>query len=162
MKRFFQIFLFLLGLPTIIFFCVMSIPVLMFALPAVVFGNPFNLFYVIWWGIGAYGIWSGIRAAIAYGKPDYILEYRYRIGIVLGIVAFLPVMPLAFSRQIGFGPVSSFIIRLAFLGLFPASILLLLSFKKFQNDPENPSHADADPDPDSNPKLPIQGPPWDQ
>jgi len=149
MKRIFQIFLFLLGLPTIIFFCAMSISVLLFALPAVIFGNPLNLFYVIWWGIGAYGIWSGIHAAIAYGKPDYTIGLWCRIGIFLGIFSLIPIMPAALAGNFASDSMS-YITLLAFLGLIPACILLYLSFMKSKNEPVCPAQQDADPD--SNPK----------
>ena len=159
MKRLFQIILFLLGMPTIIFFCAMSIPVLLYVLPLAVGGDLFSLLDVIWWGIGAFGIWSGIYAAIAYGKPEYALSLRYRIGIGIGIVALLPFMPPAFSGDIESGSMS-YIAPLAFLGLIPAIFLLLLSFKKSKNEQECPAKPETDPG--SNPKLPIQGPPWDQ
>lgn len=119
-----------MGLPTIIFFCVMTIPVVLFALPSVFIGNPLNLLFVIWWGIGAYGIWSGICAAIAYGEPNYSLCLRHQIGIILGILAFLPVIPLSYSGEIGFGIIVTYIIRFSFLGLLPAGVLLISSLNK--------------------------------
>jgi len=149
MKRLIQIFLFLLGMPTIIFFCAMSISVLLFALPMALTGDLFFISAVIWWGIGTFGIWSGIHAAIAYGKPEYTLDTRYRIGIGLGIVAILPFMTTAFSGDFESGSMSH-IAPLAFLGLIPASFLLLLSFKKSKNEQECPAKPETDPD--SNPK----------
>ena len=139
MKRLLQIIFLLMALPTIIFFCVMTIPVVLFALPSVFIGNPLNLLFVIWWGIGAYGIWSGIRAAIAFGEPNYTLSQRHQTGIILGILAFLPVIPLSCSGQIGFGATSTYIIRSSFLGILPAVILLISS----RNRPTTEQAADG-------------------
>ena len=136
MKRLLQIIFLLMALPTIILFCVMTIPVVLFALPSVFIGNPLNLLFVIWWGIGAYGIWSGIRAAISFFREhNYRLSQRHQTGIILGILAFLPIIPLSYSGQIGFEAISTYIIRSSFLGILPAVMLLISSWNRPTTEP---------------------------
>ena len=108
----------------------MTIPVLLFALPSVFIGNPLNVFFVLWWGLGAYGIHSGIFAVIAFGKPNYVLHTAQKVGISLGILSFMPLIPLTLKGEIALGTASACIVSLAILGLVPAIMLLLLSFRK--------------------------------
>ena len=130
MKSFTRTAFFLLGLPTVAFFGVMTIPVMLFALPSVFAGNPLNLLFVLWWGIGGYGLYSCIRAILAFGKPNLALPLSRKIGIALGILTFLPLVPFSLTGDIEYGPVGTVIMRGAVLGLVPAGILLFLSLRK--------------------------------
>ena len=119
-----------MGIPTLLFFMMMTVPVIFFALPSVFIGNPLNILFVIWWAVGGYGIYSGIYACIALDRPLYVLPIAKRIGIALGILAYTPLISFSFQGYIGFGVISIFVIRLAFLGLVPAIVLLALSFRR--------------------------------
>ena len=142
-KRLTQIAFSLLGLPSVLFFCIMTIPVMLFALPSVFIGNPLNILFVIWWGMGAYGIYSGICATVAFGESPFTLPLRQQIGISSGILAYIPLISVSLSGEIGFGAISTFMIRISFLGLLPAGILLALSLKKTNAEPTVPGHRPA-------------------
>ena len=113
----------------------------MFPVTAVLLGgNPLNAIFVIWWAVGGYGIYAGIRATIALGKVPFSLDRKYQIGILMGIISFLPLIVLL-SIDRGFGT-SKFIV-LAAVGLIPACYLFIYSImvQKY-NEPNNAAQKD--------------------
>lgn len=117
----------LFGVPIFCFFLVLTLPVVFFAIPGTFIDNPLNGIFVLWWGTGGYAIYSAIRAILLLDEYPYLLKARYKTGIILGIVSFLPFLPLSLLGKAEFGEwVASF----AFLGLIPAFLLLLYSFVK--------------------------------
>jgi len=130
MTRVIQVLCVILGLPVLCFFLIMTIPVVLFAVPSIFIGNPLNGFFVLWWGIGGYAIYSTIRAILALGKTPYAINVKYQIGILLGIITFLPLIPLSLSGAMSFGIVSEYITYFAVLSMIPASYLLIYSLIK--------------------------------
>ncbi len=128
MKRVMQFLCVLLGVPMTCFFLVMTIPVVLFAVPSVFIGNPLNILFVVWWGIGGYGIYSYIRATMKLSQAPFVPDEKHQIRVLLGILSFLPLIPLTLSGEIGFAKVSKYIIMLSAIGLIPACYLLVHSY----------------------------------
>ena len=132
MTRIIQISFVILGLPLICFFLFMAIPVILFALPSTFIGNPLNGIFVLWWGLGGYAIYSTIYAILALNKIPYSLGIRHKIGMALGIISFLPLIPLSLSGEVGFGVTSKYIVPFSVLALIPTCSLLSYSLIKYR------------------------------
>lgn len=126
MRRIAQAVLVALSLPAVVFCCVSTIPIILFALPAVFFGNPLNLLYVLWWAMGVFGIYSGIHGVIAFGRSPYELSRCHQIGLLSAIIACTPLLGSLFDkREVAIDSISGLVL----LGLLPAGFLFVRSIK---------------------------------
>ena len=122
MKLIVKFLLVVMSLPLWAFFCFMTIPVMVFALPSVFIGNPLNIIFVIVWVAGGFSLYSGICAITLVGMKPYVLRKRDQIGIGIGLVIFIPLTLLSPSKDLGW------VVRsLSFVGIFPSCLLLIYS-----------------------------------
>ena len=111
-----------MSLPVLMFFCTMTLPVFIFAVPSIFSGSPLNVVFVAAWILGGYGIYSGAIAIASVGNSPYLLKNKYKIGILLGVLIFIPLIIVSPSKEIKLGWR-----YLAFMSILPACLLLIFS-----------------------------------
>jgi hypothetical protein len=112
------------SLPMIILYSLLSIAVLLFAIPAAIGGSIGNLGFVLLWLFGSFAIGSLAFSAATFGRRDFSLATWQVIGLILGKMIAIAIQVVIWSDSASFNPL---IHKAPAIAAFVAAVILVVS-----------------------------------
>ena len=117
-------------LPMIAIYGMLSLGVLLFALPALFYGgNTLNIIFVIWWLLGTYALLALVSSCVNYRRCFTGPKRWQQIGLLVGALLTIPLVALEFIHGLEKAA--------AVLGAVAAVIILVTDHRRESTNPEN-------------------------